>query len=163
MSINEMIKNVNALNIPGLEIPLAITVDEINEAVRNAMYERFVSTVEAYCEVCGLSAIRYTREFAVDFIQNNDYVQKCLRVTVNLVLNGGFSNKSALDGFLNRLLWSHVVEACHEELGNKKNESVPVSTNASLTVIDLWSGDDDDTERSIESWANESYSFGEDE
>ena len=118
MSINEMIKNVNALNIPGLEVPLAITVDEINEVVRNAMFERFVSTVEAYCEVCGLSAIRYTREFAVDFIKSNDYVQKCLRVTVNLVLNGGFYNRMALDGFINRLLYSPVVEACHEELAN---------------------------------------------
>lgn len=118
MSINEMIKNVNALNIPGLEVPLAITVDEINEVVRNAMFERFVSTVAAYGEVCGVSAVDDPKEFAVDFIQNNDYVQKCLRVTVNLVLNGGFSNKSALDGFLNRLLWSHVVKASHEVINN---------------------------------------------
>ena len=142
MSINEMIKNVNVLNIPGLEIPLAITVDEINETVRNAMYERFVSAVKAYSEVCGVSPVE-SRKFAVDFIQNNDYVQKCLRVTINLVLNGGFSNKSALDGFLNRLLWSHVVEACHEKLGNKKNESILSGTNASLIVIDLWSDDDE--------------------
>ena len=144
MTINEMIKNVNALNIPGLEVPLAITVDEINEVVRNAMFERFVSTVEAYCEVCGLAAIRDTREFAVDFIKNNDYVEKCLRVTINLVLNGGFSNKSALDGFLNRLLWSHVVEASHKKIGNKKNESILSGTNASLIVIDLWSIEEDE-------------------
>ena len=122
MSINEMIKNVNALAIPGLNVPLAITVDEINETVRNVMFERFISTVAAYSEVCGLSDIRDTREFAVDFMQNNDYVEKCLRVTVNLVLNGGFSDKSALDGFLNRLLWSHVVEACHEEFNNNVTE-----------------------------------------
>ena len=118
MSINEMIKNVNALNIPGLEVPLANTVDEIHEAVRNAMFERFVSTVAAYSEVCGLSAIRDTREFAVDFIKSNDYVKKCLRITINLVLNGGFSDMWALRGFVHRLLWSHVVEACHEELAN---------------------------------------------
>ena len=118
MSINEMIKNVNALNIPGLEIPLAITVDEINEAVRNAMYERFVSTVAAYGEVCGVSAVDDPKEFAVDFIQNNDYVQKCLKATTNLVLNGGFSNKSALDGFINRLLYSPAVEAIHEAIDN---------------------------------------------
>ena len=118
MSINEMIKNVNALNIPGLEVPLAITVDEINEAVRNAMFERFVSTVEAYSEVCGLSAIRDTKEFAVDFIKSNDYVEKCLRVTINLVLNGGFYNRMALDGFINRLLYSPTVEAIHEEFNN---------------------------------------------
>ena len=121
MSINEMIRNVNSLAIPGLEVPLAITVDEINEVVRNAMFERFVSTVEAYCEVCGLAAIRDTREFAVDFIKNNDYVEKCLRVTVNLVLNGGFYNRMALDGFINRLLYSPTVEAIHEELDD--NES----------------------------------------
>ena len=118
MSINEMIKNVKALNIPGLNVNLAMTVDEIKETVRNAMFERFVSTVAAYSEVCGLSAIRDTREFAVDFIKSNDYVKKCLRVTINLVLNGGFSDMWALRGFVHRLLWSHVVEACHEELAN---------------------------------------------
>lgn len=118
MSINEMIKNVNALNIPGLEVPLAITVDEINEVVRNAMFERFVSAVEAHSEVYGLSAIRDTKEFAVDFINSNDYVEKCLRVTTNLVLNGGFYNRMALDGFINRLLWSPVVEACQDEFDN---------------------------------------------
>ena len=118
MTINEMIKNVNALNIPGLEVPLAITVDEINEVVRNAMFERFVSTVEAFGEVCGLSAVDDPKEFAVDFIKNNDYVEKCLRVTINLVLNGGFYNRMALDGFINRLLYSPTVEAIHEELDN---------------------------------------------
>ena len=118
MSINEMIKNVNALNIPGLKVPLAITVDEITETVRNVMFEYFVSTVAAYSEVCSNLAIWDPRDFAVDFMQNNDHAKMCLRVTVNLVLNGGFSNKSALDGFLNRLLWSHVVEACHEWLSN---------------------------------------------
>ena len=125
MSINEMIKNVNSLAIPGLEVPLAMTVDEITEAVRNAMFKRFVATVAAYSEVITYSAVYHyplidCDEFAVDFVQNNDYAKKCLRVTINLVLNGGFSNKSALDGFLNRLLWSHVVEACHEELNNWK-------------------------------------------
>jgi len=118
MSINEMIKNVNALNIPGLEVPLAITVDEINEAVKNAMYKRFVSTVKAYSEVCGISAVDDPKEFAVDFIKSNDYVEKCLRVTTNLVLNGGFFNRMALDGFISRLLWSPVVEACHEAIDN---------------------------------------------
>ena len=122
MSINEMIKNVNALAIPGLEVPLAITVSELTDTVRNVMFERFVATVEAYSEVCGLSDIRDTREFAVDFIQNNDHAKICLRVTINLVLNGGFSDKTALDGFLNRLLWSHVVEACQEVFNNTVTE-----------------------------------------
>ena len=120
MNRNEMIKNVKALNIPGLNVNLAMTVDELHETVRNAMFERFVSTVAAYSEFCGLSAIRDTREFAVDFIKSNDYVKKCLRVTINLVLNGGFSDMWALRGFVHRLLWSHVVEACHEELVNNE-------------------------------------------
>ena len=121
MSINEMIKNVKALNIPGLNVNLTMTVDEINEAVRNAMFERFISTVAAYGEVCGISAIRDPREFAVDFIKNDNYVKNCLTATINLVLNGGFYNRMALDGFINRLLWSPVVEACHEKLSNYKN------------------------------------------
>ena len=118
MSINEMIKNVNALNIPGLEVPLAITVDEINEVVRKAMFERFVSTVEAYGEVCGLSAVDDPKEFAVDFVKSNDYVEKCLRATTNLFLNGGFYNRMALDGFINRLLYSPAIEAIHEAIDN---------------------------------------------
>ena len=123
MTINEMIKNVKALNIPGLEVTYAMTVDELNEAVRNAMFERFVSTVAAYSEVCDITAIEDSREFAVDFIKNDNYVKNCLTATINLVLNGGFYNRMALDGFLNRLLWSPVVEACHEEFNN--NESFP--------------------------------------
>ena len=123
MTINEMIKNVKALNIPGLEVTYAMTVDELNEAVRNAMFERFVSTVAAYSEVCDITAIEDSREFAVDFIKNNNYVKNCLTATINLVLNGGFYNRMALDGFLNRILWSPVVEACHEEFNN--NESFP--------------------------------------
>ena len=123
MTINEMIKNVNSLAIPGLEVPLAITVDEINETVRNAMFEYFISTVTAYSEVITFRADCYgpaidCKEFAVDFIQNNDHAKKCLTATINLVLNGGFSNKSALDGFINRLLWSHIVEACQEAIDN---------------------------------------------
>ena len=116
MSINEMIKNVKALNIPGLNVNLAMTVNEIKEAVRNVMFERFVSTVASYSEFCGI--YDDPKEFAVDFIKNNDYVKKCLRVTINLVLNGGFSNMWTLRGFVHRLLWSHVVEACHDELAN---------------------------------------------
>ena len=142
MTINEMIKNVKALAIPALKVTFTMTTDEVNEAVRNAMFERFVSTVKAYSEVCGVS-VTESRGFAVDFIKNNDYVKNCLTATINLVLNGGFSNKSALDGFLNRLLWSHVVEASHEKIGNKKNESILSSNNASLIVIDLWSDDDE--------------------
>ena len=125
MSINEMIKNVKALRLrddisdPLLHITLSTSVDELNEIVRNEMYKRFVSTVEAYSEVCGVSFTE-SREFAVDFIKNNDYVEKYIRITANLVLNGGFYNRMALDGFIGRLLWSPVVEACHKKLGDKK-------------------------------------------
>lgn len=116
MNKNEMIKNVKALAIPALNVTFTMTVDEINEAVRNAMFERFVSTVEAYLEVCGLSAIRDTRELAVDFIKSDDYVEKCLTATINLVLNGAFSTKCELNSFIDKLLWSHVIKACHENL-----------------------------------------------
>ena len=45
--------------------------------------------------------------------------------------------------------------------GNRpeSNEDIPVNP---MRLMNLWSSDDD-TERSIESWSNESYSFGEDE
>ena len=119
MTINEMIKNVKALNIPGLEVTYAMTVDELNETVRNAMFERFISTVASYSAVCGISAPN-SRKFAIDFIQSNDYVKNYLTATINLVLNGGFYNRMALDGFLNRLLWLPVREACHEKLNNAK-------------------------------------------
>lgn len=142
MTINEMIKNVNALNIPGLEVPLAITVDEITEAVRNAMFERFVSTVEAYGEVCGLSAVDDPKEFAVDFVKSNDYVEKCLRVTINLVLNGGFYNRMALDGFINRLLYAPTVEAIHEAINN----SVPCYDDDD----DYYDDDDEDCYPSLD-------------
>ena len=145
MSINEMIKNVNALNIPGLEVPLAITVDEITEAVRNVMFERFVSTVEAYGEVCGLSAVDDPKEFAVDFVKSNDYVEKCLRVTVNLVLNGGFYNRMALDGFINRLLYSPAVEAIHEAINN----SVPCY-DVDDDDDDYYDDDDEDSYPSLD-------------
>ena len=120
MSINEMIKNVKALNIPGLNVNLTMTVDELNETVRNVMFERFVSAVASDSTVCGVPAID-SREFAVDFIKSDNYVKNCLTATINLVLNGGFYNRMALDGFINRLLWSPVVEACHEKLSNYKN------------------------------------------
>ena len=47
--------------------------------------------------------------------------------------------------------------------GNRpeSNEDIPVNP---MRTMNLWSSDeDDDNERSIESWSNESYSFGEDE
>lgn len=42
----------------------------------------------------------------------------------------------------------------------KVDENVPVNP---MRTMNLWASDDDDYERSIESWSNESYSFGEDE
>lgn len=114
-----MIKNVKALAIPALKVTFTMNVDELNEAVRNAMFERFVSEVVCDSELCGISALE-SRKFAIDFIQNNDYVKNCLTATINLVLNGAFSKKWQLNGFLDKLLFVHVVKACHEKLGNNK-------------------------------------------
>ena len=123
MSINEMIKNVKALNIPGLNVNLTMTVDELNETVRNVMFERFVSEVVCDSELCGVSPIE-SRKFAIDFIQNSDYVKNCLTATINLVLSGAFTKKWQLNNFVDKLLWVHVIKACHEKLGNNKN--VPI-------------------------------------
>ena len=116
MTKNEMVKNVKALNIPGLDVTYTMSVDELNENVRNAMFERFISVVVTTSVLCGISAPN-SRKFAIDFIQNDNYVKNCLTATINLVLNGGFFNRMALDGFINRLLYAPVVEACHEKLG----------------------------------------------
>ena len=116
MNKNEMVKNVKALNIPALHVTYTMSVDELNETVRNAMFERFISTVATDSVLCGISAPN-SRKFAIDFIKSDNYVKNCLTATINLVLNGGFFNRMALDGFINRLLWSPVVEACHKKLG----------------------------------------------
>ena len=123
MTKNEMVKNVKELNIPALHVTFSMNVDELNETVRNAMFERFVSEVVCDSELCGVSPIE-SRKFAVDFIQNNDYVKNCLTAVINLVLNGAFTKKWQLNNFVDKLLWVHVVKACHEKLGNNKN--VPI-------------------------------------
>ena len=115
MNKNEMVKNVKALAIPALKVTFTMSVDELNEAVRNAMFERFVSEVVTDSELCGISALE-SRKFAIDFIQNNEWVKNYLTATINLVMNGGFFNRMALDGFINRLLWSSVIKACDEKL-----------------------------------------------
>lgn len=123
MTKQEMIVNVKELNIPALKVSINMSVDELNETVRNAMFERFVSEVVCDSELCGVSPIE-SRKFAIDFIQNNDYVKNCLTAVINLVLNGAFTKKWQLNNFLDKLLWVHVVKACHEKLGNNKN--VPI-------------------------------------
>lgn len=120
MSINEMIKNVKALTIPGLNLTFSMSVDEINEVVRNAIFERFVSEVVTDSELCGVSPMD-SRKFAIDFIHNSDYVQNYLTAAVNLVLNGAFSEKCQLDSFINRLLWTHVVIDSHMFISSCKN------------------------------------------
>ena len=120
MTKNEMVKNVKELAIPALHVTFSMNVDELNETVRNAMFERFVSEVVCDSELCGVSPIE-SRKFAIDFIQNNDYVKNCLTATINLVLNGAFTKKWQLNNFVDKLLWVHVVKACHEKLGNNKN------------------------------------------
>ena len=119
MTINEMIKNAKAA-IPALDTNLSMSVDELNEAIRNAMIERFVSEVVCDSELCGVSPVD-SRQFSVDFIQNNDYVKKYLTAAVNLVLSGAFSEKCQLDSFINRLLWTHVVIASHMFISSRKN------------------------------------------
>ena len=120
MTKTEMIKNVKVLAIPALKVTFSMSMDELNETVRNAMFERFVSEVVCDSELCGVSPME-SRKFAIDFIQNNGYVRNCLTATINLVLNGAFSKKWQLNGFIDKLLWVHVIKACHEKLGNNKN------------------------------------------
>ena len=124
MNKNEMVKNVKALAIPALKVTFTMSVDELNETVRNVMFERFVSEVVVDSELCGVSPME-SRKFAIDFIQNNGYVKNCLTATINLVLNGAFSKKWELNNFVDKLLWVHVIKACNEKLGNNKN--VPIN------------------------------------
>ena len=58
-------------------------------------------------------------------------------------------------------LWlRESAERMKQENSPEVDENTPVNP---MRLMNLWSSDDDDTERSIESWSNESYSFGEDE
>ena len=123
MNKNEMVKNVKALAIPALKVTYTMTTDEINESVRNVMFERFVSEVVCDSELCGVSPLE-SRKFAIDFINGSDYVKNCLTATINLVMSGAFSKKWQLNNFLDKLLYVHVIKACHEKLGNNKNVSI---------------------------------------
>ena len=127
MNKNEMIKNVKVLAIPAIKVTFTMSVEEVNETVRNAMFERFVSEVVCDSEICGVSPVE-SRKFAIDFINGSDYVKNCLTAVINLVLSGAFTKKWQLNNFIDKLLYVHVVKACHEKLGDKKNENVPVST-----------------------------------
>ena len=123
MTKNEMIKNVKELAIPALKVTFNMSVDELNEAVRNVMFERFVSEVVCDSELCGVSPME-SRKFAIDFINGSDYVKNCLTAVINLVMSGAFTKKWQLNNFVDKLLWVHVIKACHEKLGNNKN--VPI-------------------------------------
>ena len=127
MNKNEMIKNVKELAIPALKITFTMTTDEVNEVVRNAMYERFIAEVVTDSEICGVSPIE-SRKFAIDFINGSDFIKNCLTATINLVLSGAFTKKWQLNNFIDKLIYVHVVKACHEKLNDKKNASVPVDT-----------------------------------
>lgn len=116
MTKTEMVKNVKALAIPALKVTYTMSVDEVNEAVRNVMFERFVGEVVLYSELCGVSPME-SRKFAVDFVKNNDYVKNCLTATINLVLNGAFTKKWQLNNFIGKLLDVHVEKASYEKLG----------------------------------------------
>lgn len=125
MNKNEMIKNVKFLAIPAIKLTFTMSLDEVNETVRNAMFERFVAEVVTDSEICGVSPVE-SRKFAIDFINGSDYVKNCLTAVINLVLNGAFTQKWQLNGFIDKLLWVHVVKACHEKLGN--NGCISVTT-----------------------------------
>ena len=114
MTKNEMIKNVKELAIPALKVTFTMTTEEVNEVVRNAMYERFIAEVVTDSEICGVSPIE-SRKFAIDFIQKSDFIKNCLTATINLVLSGAFTKKWQLNGFIDKLLYVHVVKACHEK------------------------------------------------
>ena len=112
MTKTEMVKNVKALAIPALKVTFTMTSEELNEAVRNAMFERFVAEVVTDSELCGVSPLE-SRKFALNFIQSNDYVKLCLTSTINLVLAGACSKKWELNNFIDKLLWAHVCKACN--------------------------------------------------
>ena len=113
MNKNEMVKNVKALAIPALKVTFTMTADELNEVVRNAMFERFVAEVVTDSELCGVSPLE-SRKFAVNFVNTNAYVRMCLTATIDLVLNGSFSKKWELNNFIDKLLWTHVCKACNK-------------------------------------------------
>ena len=115
MNKNEMIKNVKVLAIPAIKVTFTMSLDEVNETVRNAMYERFIAEVVTDSEICGVSPIN-SRKFAIDFINGSDYVKNCLTAVINLVLNGAFTQKWQLNGFIDKLLWVHVCKACHQNV-----------------------------------------------
>lgn len=110
-----MIKNVKELAIPALKVTFTMNVDELNNAVRNAMFERFVAEVVTDSELCGVSPLE-SRKFAINFIQNSDYVKTCITAVINLVLNGTFSKKWELNNFIDKLIWVHVCKACNSPI-----------------------------------------------
>ena len=112
MTKNEMIKNVKALAIPALKVTFTMSADELNETVRNAIFERFVAEVVTDSELCGVSPLE-SRKFAINFIQNSDYVKTCITAVIDLVLNGTFSKKWELNNFIDKLIWVHVCKACN--------------------------------------------------
>ena len=115
MTKNEMVKNVKALAIPALKVTFTMSVDELNEVVRNTMFERFVAEVVSDSELCGVSPLE-SRKFAINFIQSNDYVKNCLTATIDLVLNGTFSKKWELNNFIDKLIYVHVCKACNSPI-----------------------------------------------
>ena len=118
MTKKEMVRNVWRLSIEERAIPVyrfhyKMTIGDLRAHVRNALFNRFVAEVVTDSELCGVSPLE-SGKFAVDFVRNNNYVKKCLTATIDLVLNGSFSKKWELDGFIDKLLWTHVCKACNK-------------------------------------------------
>lgn len=58
-------------------------------------------------------------------------------------------------------MWlKEAAERLNQGSKSEVDENIPVNP---MRTMNLWASDDDDYERSIESWSNERYSFGEDE
>ena len=115
MTKNEMIKNVKALAIPALKVTFTMSAEELNETVRNVIFERFIAEVVTDSELCGVSPLD-SRKFAINFINNSDYVKTCITAVIGLVLNGTFKQKWELNNFIDKMIWVHVCKACNSPI-----------------------------------------------
>lgn len=81
-------------------------------------------------------------------------------IDVNLFGNGGNGEQDMEYAREEAELWlKEAAERLNRGSNPEADENIPVNP---MRTMNLWSTDDDD-ERSIESWSNERYSFGEDE
>ena len=85
----------------------------------------------------------------------------CDVIDVNLFGNGGNGEQDMKYAREQAELWFKEATERMKQAGNPKaDENIPVNP---MRTMNLWSTDDDDGDDPIEIWANERYSFGEDE